>query len=122
MKADHFIIRIKKVVYESAVSGTISLIRKPPGRRPPENLAALSQWFTQLPEAEKVLLQSAIALAAHQATFGMLAVLDGVRQIDDAAQKGTLELRYVKNDRSVILNDPDSEPLHDLFNQHVSPI
>ena len=121
MTPEEFIIKIRQVVYESAINGTLSVIQKPPGRRPPENLVVLSQWFMQLPDTDKKIFQRAIALAAHQATFAMLAVLDGVRQIDEAPLKGTLELRHIKSGQSVLLNAPNSDHLHDLFNQHVAP-
>src|SRR5260221_293432 len=104
MTPEEFIVKIRQVVYESAINGTLSLIRKPPGRRPPENLAVLSRWFIQLSDADKKIFGDAVALAAHQATFGMLAVLDGVRQVDDGPTKGTLELRYISNGQNVLLN------------------
>jgi hypothetical protein len=122
MTPEEFIINIRQVVFDSAVNGTLSVIQKAPGRKPSENLVVLSQWFMQLSDAEKEIFRSAIALAAHQATFGMLAVLDGSRQIDDGPAQGTLELRYLKNGRNVLLNGPDSAPLHDLFNQQEAPI
>src|ERR1700722_1125708 len=122
MTPEDFIIEIRQVVFESAVNGTLSVIQKPPGLRPPENLVVLSQWFMQLSDVDKKIFQSAIALAAHQATFGMLSVLDGVRQIEDGPSKGTLELRYLKNGQSVLLNGPNSVHLHDLFNQQGAPI
>ena len=122
MTPEEFIVKIRQVVFESAINGTLSVIQKPPGRRPPENLVLLSQWFMQLSDAEKRIFTSAIALVAHQATFGMLAVLDGARQIDDGPEKGTIELRYLKNGQSVLLNGSNSAPLHDLFNQQGAPI
>ena len=121
MTPEEFITKIRQVVFEPAINGTMSLIEKPPGRRPSEDLVALSKWFLQLSDTDKKMLQSAIALAAHGATFGMLAVLDGVRQIDDTPQKGTLELSYIKDGQSVLLNDPNFEHLHDLFNQQGTP-
>jgi hypothetical protein len=74
-----------------------------------------------LSENDKKIFRQAIAIAAHQATFGMLAVLDGARQIEDSPVKGTLELHYVKSDQRMLLNAPSAEALHDLFNQHGMP-
>jgi hypothetical protein len=122
MTPEEFIAQIRQVVYKSAASGTMSLIEKPPGRKPPENLVALSKWFSQLPDSDKDMVRKAITLAAHGATFGMLAVLDGVRQIEDSPLKGRLELHYIKGDQRTLLNEPSAEALHDLFNQAgVSP-
>lgn len=117
MTSKEFISQIRQVVYKSTISGTMLLIEKPPGRKPPENLVAISKWFSQLPDSDKDMVCKAITLSAHGATFGMLAVLDGVRQIEDSPVKGTLELHYVKNNQHTLLNAPSAEALHDLFNQ-----
>lgn len=119
MTPNEFINHVRQVVYDSAVRGTLSLVTNPPGRSPGQNLLALSKWFGGLPENEKQTFQRAISMAAHQATFGMLAVLDGVRQIEDSPVKGRLEPHYIKGDQRTILNAPNAEYLHDLFNQLV---
>lgn len=121
MTATEFVEKIRQVVYNSTVAGCLSLMQKPPGRKPSPQLAVLSQWFNQLSEADRAKVRAVIELATRQSVFGMLAVLDGVRQVEDTESKGTLELRYLKDRQSQRLNDPNSEPLHDLFNQIVPP-
>ena len=121
MTSETFVERIRQAVYESSVKGVIGLLQTPPGRRPSQTLVALSQWFNQLPLDEKQRIQATIRLAVRQAVFGMLAVLDGVRCIDDAEERGTLELRYNAEGQSVLLNDPAGEFLHDLFVDQVPP-
>ncbi len=116
-----FITKIKQVVYESAVSGSLSLLQKPPGRRPSPKLTTLAQWYNQLSEPEKEKIYSVVELVAKQTSFAMLAVLDGVRQIDDCEKKGVLELRYTKDGHTTLLNDPNTDYLHDLFNKQVPP-
>jgi len=113
--------RIKQVVYNTTVTGCLALMENVPGRRPSSQLVALSQWFNQLPDDDKQKVRSAIELAARQSVFGMFAVLDGVRQVEDTERKGTLELRYLKDGQSKLLNDPNAELLHDIFNQIVPP-
>lgn len=121
MTPNGFINSVRQVVFKSAIDGTLSAISKPPGRNPPENLLTVSKWFGELSRNDKEMLRHAIAIAAHQATFGMLAVLDGARQIEDSPVKGTLELHYIKGDQRTLLNAPSAEALHDLFNQHGMP-
>jgi hypothetical protein len=82
---------------------------------------ALSEWFTQLPREDEERVRATIQLAAGQAVFGMLAVLDGVRSIAEAGEAGSLELRYTRQAESVLLNDPAAVPLHDLFVEQVPP-
>jgi hypothetical protein len=117
MKPEEFVSEIRHHAYESAVNGALSLIQKPPGRSPRKSLIELSEWFNSLPESDKRFVKKAVALSAHQATFGILAILDGVRQIEDNTPlKGRLELRYINEGENILLNDPKCEFLHDMFN------
>jgi hypothetical protein len=81
----------------------------------------VSQWFNQLPDADKAKVQDVVKLATRQSVFGVFAVLDGVRQVDGSENKGVLELRYCKNGQSQLINDSNTQPLHDIFNQIVPP-
>jgi hypothetical protein len=48
--------------------------------------------------------------------FGFLCVLDGVSAIEDGEVKGKLNLFYEKHGKQQLLNDPQEEYLHDIFN------
>jgi hypothetical protein len=119
MSPEEFIKQIREVVFRSSVDGTHSLLQKPPGRRPARELAELSQWFNGLSDDAKGKALAVAEMAARQATFGMLAVIDGVRQIEETEEKGRLELRFKKGNTDLLLNGTDTEPLHDLFNQYL---
>ena len=122
MTAIEFIKSIKQVVYDYSVNSCVSLLQKTPGRKPSEKLVELSRYVNQLSEYDKEMMRSIIKLASSQAIFGLLAVIDGVRQIEDSESKGSFELRFNKDGNSVIINDPNEEYLHDLFNQQVPPM
>jgi len=122
MTAIEFIKSIKQVVYDSSVNGCVSLLQKPPGRKPSAKLVELSQYVNQLSDYDKEMMCSIIKLASSQTIFGLLAVIDGVRQIEDSEGKGTFELRFNKAGNSEIINDPNEEYLHDLFNKQVPPV
>lgn len=115
MNASEFITAIRSEVQESATDETMSLLQRPPGRRPATLLASLSQWFNALSEADRQGVREVAAMASHAAVFGFLAVLDGVRVIEDGPDKGTFELRYVKGEGTTLLNDPARPPLHDIL-------
>ena len=122
MTNEQFITGIRKAVYEPTVDGIVSLLKKPPGRRASPNLVALSAWFNQLAPEDRERVRAAIQLAARQAVFGMLAVLDGVRSITETAgEAGSLELRSTNQSGTILLNDPAAVALHDLFAEQVSP-
>jgi hypothetical protein len=122
MTSFDFIKRLQMVVYQSAIDGTLSLLEKPPGRRPSPNLVVISQWYNQLPVREKENICATIQLAVRASVFGMLTVLDGVTSIrEPGEERGFLELRYKTGAESVLLNNPGGELLHDLFAGEIPP-
>ena len=62
------------------------------------------------------MFEAALQQAAESAIFGFFCILDGVRSIENATDKGTLELYFVKESERTLLNDPHAEELHNLFN------
>jgi len=123
MTTEEFIRRINVAVYDTSVNGTLSLLEKPPGRRPSETLVALSQWFNQLSPYDKERVNDAIQLSVWETVFGMLAVLDGVRSIREAGEEaGSFELRYNTQGQSYLLNKSTGEFLHDIFSAQVPPL
>lgn len=113
MNSEEFVESIKRHVMDAAVEDTIANLKNPPGRRASPQEQARSAWYNSLSDAELAQVNSAIAVAVHESLFGLLAVLDGARTIDDA--KGRFELTYVADQRT-LLNDPQAIGLHDLLN------
>lgn len=117
MKPSSFVDALKSEVRNAAASDTISQIRTPSGRRPPDAIRKMSAWFNQLSEADQKAVAEVAQMSAHGAVFGFLCVLDGVRAIEDGEQRGEFELNYVQNGKvSVRLNPLSGDMLHDLFN------
>lgn len=117
MNAVEFVDAIRTEVRDAATQGVIALLEQPPGRRPSASLVTLSQWFANLSDEDKQCVCKIAAMASDQATFGILAVLDGVRVIEDGADRGTLDLRYLKDGKPTLLNDPNGPMLHELLRQ-----
>lgn len=113
MTADEFIDAIYLVVYMAAIDDAMQDMERPPGRRPPQDLVELSTWFNGLADADKRRVGDVVRLAVDHAVFGMLAVLDGVRVIDDG---GRTELSLTSSDGTVLNEYPE---LHDLFRAKV---
>jgi hypothetical protein len=110
-----FVDAVRLAVKDAAVTGTVSQLARPPGRKPDESLLGLSAWFNQLAPQDRNKLEQVIDLAANLAVFGFLCVLDGVRAIEDGPTKGTLQLHYCLDSEDIILNDDRGEMLHDLL-------
>jgi hypothetical protein len=114
MNSHEFIDGVRKIVRDGAAAETLRVLQKVPGRRPSDELRERSEWYNSLGDEQKRVLSSILLDAVDRAVFGFLCVLDGVRAIESDADKGKLELRYVKND-SVLLNPQEGEMLHDLW-------
>lgn len=115
MKTDDFVDAIRTEAQEAASSDVITLLENPPGRRPDPELVELSQWFNTLSDFDKQHVSKVASLTSREAVFGVLAILDGVRVVEDGAERGRLELRYVKDSDSRLLNDPSGPFLHELL-------
>jgi hypothetical protein len=101
---------------EASVRMTVENLEQPPGRRPKPPLVRRSEWFKGLSESDRQMLIEVVREAAENAVFGVLAILDGARVIEDSEEKGELELYYVKGHERVLLNDHSKAPLHDVYN------
>jgi len=113
MNSEDFVDALKRYVGDAAIEDTIASLKQPPGRRVLSKERVRSDWYNALSTEEAEHVNSAIATAVHGALFGLLAVLDGARTIDD--EGGRFELIYVADQR-VVLNDPQAIGLHDLLN------
>jgi len=116
MDAQEFIDALKLVVVNVTVDGINSTLDRPPGRKPAKELTELSDWYHGLEIKDKHMIRQVIKEATEMAVFGFLCVLDGVTAIEDTEDKGKLLLHFKKNGNSILINDPDKEYLHDIFN------
>ncbi len=114
MNNEEFVEALKRYVRDAATEDVISKLKNPPGRRILPQVKVISEWYNNLPEEDITNINSVIASTANEVLFGILAVLDGVRVIDE--EKGQLELIYTTADKSILLNDPLKIGLHDLLN------
>lgn len=114
MTPEHFVADLKADV-RSEVESTIEYLADPPVENPPDHLGVLSRWYRNLSDEDKKVARIAMEYAAEGSLFGLLNVLDGIRNLPSGTG-GTLELYYVEADRKVRLNDSDGDFLHDIFN------
>jgi hypothetical protein len=112
---ERFVDAIRLAVQDTAKTSTLSLLTRPPGRKPDAALLGLSAWFNQLGFQDRQNVEHVVEMTAHAAAFGILCVLDGARAIEDGPTKGTLDLRYRRDDVDISLNDDNGEVLHELL-------
>jgi hypothetical protein len=116
MNKEEFVEAIHQYVSESAIEATIRQLERPSGRKPDHHLVELSGWYATLDNANKERLKDVLTEAARAAIFGFCCVLDGVRLLEDGATAGKFELCYIKGEDRALINDPEQEELHNLFN------
>src|SRR5262245_42919474 len=116
MNPEEFVQAVKIQTSDAAVSGTIALLKRPPGRKPSQRLVRLSDWYSQLDKSNQEFLMEVLKEAADMAVFEFFCILDGVTPIEEGPQKGELELYYVRGGFKTRLNVPEREELHNTFN------
>ena len=115
MNSEKFVEIIRKVLVNDSETSVISNLEEPPGRKPSQELVEMSNRYNQLNENDKTAVGKIIKESVETAIFGFLCILDGVSAIENE-NKGELKLYYENKDVQVLLNDPDEEFLHDIFN------
>ena len=75
----------------------------------------MSEWYEALTTSDKEIVRGIVTEAVDSALFGVLTVLDGVRAFADPASMDKLRLVSVNPTGENLLNDPNSEFLHDLY-------
>lgn len=113
--ADDFVEALRIAVRDAAVTQTIGYIANPPGRRVPGDLKKLSEWYGNLSSDERATFSLALEKVADSVMFGILCVLDGIIAIEDGPNKGYLELQYVKDESSFVLNAKSGPLLHEIY-------
>jgi hypothetical protein len=116
MTNEDFVHAVKVAVGEATVKSISEELKKPIGRRPTLAAANQSVWFNSLSDDQKQMILDILAKAVDRTMFGFFAVLDNVRAIEERGPKGDLELIFSKDGQEFLLNDPNKEKLHDIYN------
>jgi hypothetical protein len=96
MTSEGFTKALKEQASDAAIRITLQNLRRAPGKRPIADLVMRSNWFAKLSLNDQEMIGEVVREAAKSAVFGVLAVLDGSRAVEDSQEKGSFELFYVK--------------------------
>lgn len=103
---------LAQIAIDEVVEGEVGIMRDPPGRRPPLDLVARSEWFTALGEDEQSLVVDVMRQAAYGALHRVLVALDGATSLG----AGRLRLTWETDESVVELTHAANEvALHDLL-------
>src|SRR5690349_12160906 len=103
MTSDDFARAVKLYASDAAARITLSNLKSPPGRRPTPEYIRRSEWFGKLSLSDQEILTEIIQEAAENAAFGLLAIIDGSRVVEDTPAKGDFELHYSREDQRILL-------------------
>lgn len=118
MTADEFVAAIKVAVHDAAVAGVIETVERPSGREPAECLIKLSSWYNALSPADQENVRTMVTRGVHAALFGLLAVIDGARVIEDVGEKSEFTLIQKRDGAETAINSP-AMLLHDIYQAEV---
>ncbi|MDR0673423.1 MAG: hypothetical protein LBF93_07155 [Zoogloeaceae bacterium] len=113
MTPNEFVSRLKTECRDAAVEDCIALYKSPPGRKPDQSLVEISKWFNALSEQDRGMLLKVMSDVADSTLFGVLAVLDGARTIEEQGEKSVFHLSAHKAVVESVLC-PGPHDLHDL--------
>jgi hypothetical protein len=116
LDSEDFIKAIVSWVRDSAVDDTLSVMEEPPGRRPRKKDVELSEWYNKQSISDKEMIKKALFEAVDASLFGIFAVIDGVRTIEDTQNKGVFKLYFEKDGEKKLINEEGNEYLHDIYN------
>lgn len=115
MNSKEFVQAIIEVVRDATISDTLENLKKPTGRSPHKEDIELSQWYSSLSKEDADKIAKIITITVDASVFGVFAVFDGVRAIEDHGE-GELELTFNDTQGRTRINDPSCEYLHDIYN------
>jgi hypothetical protein len=111
MTKDEFIEKVKNAVIPAATTGVLSTIENPPGRKPDKELVQLSEWLISLSGIDKANVTKLVEKAASACLFGVCAVLDGVRVVDQETDCFEIYRVNCEGEKEPLLGETD---YHDL--------
>jgi hypothetical protein len=114
MNSYEFVGGLKNYVYEHAAPNAIESLDRPDKDDSADFLRA-ADWVKSLAPPDRVHLLRAMKLAAEDAIFGMLCVLDGVRVVENSSDKSQFALLAIRNLEIDVITDVRGELLHDIF-------
>lgn len=115
MNAEVFVNALRRYVHESAKRGVLEDLVNPPGKAPSTDDACISEWYMGLSDVHRTMVERIVDIAVGSSVLGFLCVLDGVRAVEDTSRKGRFELYYVGRSERILLNEPEQEYLHDIY-------
>lgn len=111
---DFFVRALKSECRDAAVIDCIASFSSPPGRRPRPELVQIAKWFAGLSDADRKMVEAAMAEAADATLFGVLCVIDGVRAIEAQEENAGFVLSAVRAGETTQIS-PNDTFLHDIY-------
>jgi hypothetical protein len=114
MTKEEFIAILKSNIVNDAFKNAEVTWLNPPGRNPDKYLLDISAWYCNLSDFDKEKIKIIAFDVLKMSVFSLLTILDDVTKVTD--EEGKFELYFTSQNGKILLNNPDEEYLHDIFN------
>ncbi|WP_316812828.1 hypothetical protein [Pedobacter heparinus] len=118
MNQDEFIKILKRDVTKSGTNDVIKNLIAPVGRKSSEKLLKMSEFYNSMDDANKKIINEIIYEAIDTGIFGFLCLIDGVRSVNMNGEENHLKLTFINDNtgKETVLNNPNQDFLHDIYN------
>jgi len=120
--SEFFVRALKSECRDAAVTDCIASFRSPPGRRPRPELVQIARWFAGLSDADRKMVEAAMAEAADATLFGVLCVIDGVRAIETEEEKAGYVISAVRADDTTQISPNVHSCMTSTAQRHNGPL
>ena len=102
-------------------SELLDFLENVPGRNPHKKYLDMSAFYKNLDPCTKENIKMIVDDAIHTTLFSFFCILDHVSFLENTEEKSAFELYAIKDGVRTLINDPNKEELHNLYNDYVLP-
>jgi len=106
---------LKVLSIDQSIEIILKSLKNPKPKLICKKLKDTSEWYLSLSKNNQLNIHFVIKEALELGLYAIFSVLDHMHFIEDTPDKGKLELYFKKDGHVVLLNDPNTQPLTDLF-------
>lgn len=112
MIADEFLAAVQRI-RQQAPEDVIGQLERPAGKRPDADWKQCSDWYNSLEDDHKRMVKLIALRGCDHALMYLITLIDGTGSMSVDGEEVYVELYLRHGNQKVLLNPPDTEPLHD---------
>jgi len=122
MTPEEFVKALKLIIVDNGLKSNIEYFTHDAADNwKPKKIGPIYEWYHLLKSHEKEFVNYIIKESLSSALFNIFSILDHMHFIEDKGPKGEFKLYFEKNDKTILLNDPNQPSLTNLFKDIIHP-